>query len=118
MLTGLVESVNERLRERQSRELRRSIDSIDAELAKSTSVEARKAISNVPATRHSEASFVGTREDFALKFVARPAIPPRYEFASPRPADIEPCACVRVASWSAVLERLTSTESENDRRQL
>jgi uncharacterized protein involved in exopolysaccharide biosynthesis len=88
MLTALVESVNERLRERQIRELQRSIDYLKTQLAAATNVEVRQAISKVLESRLSEASLVGTREDFALKFVARPAITPRGEFASPRPVRV------------------------------
>ncbi len=83
MLTSLVEEVNERLRERQIRETQRSIDYLKDELAGATTLEVRQAIAKVLESRLSDASLVGTKEDFALKFVARPAIPPPNEFVSP-----------------------------------
>jgi hypothetical protein len=113
MLTGLVESVNERLRERQSRELQRNIDSIDAELAKST--EVRDAIWLLDSAKPPSSAHARTlRSSSLLGLLSRPGTNSSRRAC----ADIEPCVCVRVPSWSAVFVRFIPAESENDRRQL
>jgi uncharacterized protein involved in exopolysaccharide biosynthesis len=85
ILESLVLDVNENLRLHRVHQLDRSIAFLTSQLDSATSVELRHAIAGALQARLSEASLIGTREDFALAMVDPAAVPPTDEFASPRP---------------------------------
>lgn len=83
LLEQLVRRVNERLRGRRQSDLTASVSYLQKQLADTPNVEVRLAIAHVLEARLSELSLIGTREDYTLRMLDPPAVPPTDLYATP-----------------------------------
>lgn len=83
LLEQLVRRVNERLRGRRQSDLTASVSYLQKQLADTPNVEVRLAIANVLEARLSELSLIGTREDYTLRMLDPPAVPPADMYTTP-----------------------------------
>jgi len=86
LLTTMMDSINQEMRERALTESRRSVQLLEAELAKQQEVDLRQTINTLIATNLKQVVLAEVRRDFAFREVSAPVRPQARDFIWPRRA--------------------------------